>query len=575
VRSYLGGDAGAATLRAAVGTVSAALDILILGPAARIATNPSRAVLANGDATLSFEVLAFDADENSAPVEADDVMIEVDTAVASITVDAANNQFTIRPNTDFGSALATVRVGALSYVLAVTVGTEQVIVADLNYSDQAALDAAWSTVSVRAVGSLTLAEGRATGKNGVQINFDFSGTCEGCSTGTRATYLRTRVVDPLVGPERLALPGQPLAIGAWVKAADGFLPWMRCQVYDTDGAVYQVDFTNGFQENVGDDWFFIEAPVPAGVAYPLYFRHIYPVETSAARTFISSVIVSDLQVALPPELDIPTTEREPDVLLDVLAATRWKFAIINDLHFIEGENINNVLARRALQQLVAAEPEFVIVAGDLIDDAEPEEFAFAQEQLAAVWGEEPEFPVYYIPGNHELLPQSSGTIDNYLAAGFETRASFDYKGVRFILLNTANGRLYSPEFEQLVELKAALDDAATDATIKHVLVVGHHPTVDARCRRAIASSRIATMQRPSIAGWRILRASPAKASCTTRATHTTPTSAVVRVCRISFRLQRAKYPTPGQEMAASTAGRSSVCCQTHRRATGCASASGR
>jgi exopolysaccharide biosynthesis protein/3',5'-cyclic AMP phosphodiesterase CpdA len=478
-RTYLGGEAGDATLTVTAGSISSSLTMTVLGAPTRIATTPSRAVLANGNATLSFAVVAFDPDENSAPVEVADVTIEVDTTVATITADVDSNLFIINPNTDFGSALAIVQVGALRYVLAITIGTEQVVVADLNYADQAVLDAAWSTVSVRAVGSLAVAQGREAGKNGVQINFDFSGTCDGCSTGTRATYLRTRVVDPLVGPERLALPGQPLAIGAWVKAADGFLPWMRCQVYDTDGAVYQVDFTNGFQEDVGDDWFFIEAQVPAGVSYPLYFRHIYPVETSAARTFISAVTVAELQVALPPELDIPTTETEPDVLLDVLDAARWKFAIINDLHFIEGENINNVLSRRALQQLVAAEPEFVIVAGDLVDDAEPDEFAFAKEQLTEIWGEEPEFPVYIIPGNHELLPQSSGTIDNYLAAGFETRASFDYQGVRFILLNTSNGRLYAPEFEQLLELKAALDDAATDATIKHVLVVGHHPTVDA------------------------------------------------------------------------------------------------
>ena len=73
-------------------------------------------------------------------------------------------------------------------------------------------------------------------------------------------------------------------------------------------------------------------------------------------------------------------------------------------------------------------------------------------------------PCYYVPGNHESYTASGqGTLANWVAEFGAPYRTFDHKGTRFILLNSALGNLRSSDFAQLPMLKAALDDAATDA----------------------------------------------------------------------------------------------------------------
>lgn len=150
---------------------------------------------------------------------------------------------------------------------------------------------------------------------------------------------------------------------------------------------------------------------------------------------------------------------------------------MSDTQFVAASGPDSVLAdqaRRTLREIVAADPDFVVVNGDLVDTAYPEDFDLAR----AILDEEvpDDLPLYYSPGNHELT--GPGTIDNFVAEFGETRRTFDHRGTRFVLLNTSTGSFRSADYDQLVDLRASLDDAVEDPAIDHVVVMAHHPPRD-------------------------------------------------------------------------------------------------
>ncbi len=130
------------------------------------------------------------------------------------------------------------------------------------------------------------------------------------------------------------------------------------------------------------------------------------------------------------------------------------------------------MARESIRQIVKANPDFLVVNGDLVDTAWKEDFELAKKILAEEVGDK--LPIYYIPGNHEIM--GSGSLDNFINVFEKNRFTFDHKGTRFILLDTSTGGLRTSDFDQLIELKKSLDEAAADPKINNVVVVGHHPT---------------------------------------------------------------------------------------------------
>ncbi len=71
-------------------------------------------------------------------------------------------------------------------------------------------------------------------------------------------------------------------------------------------------------------------------------------------------------------------------------------AQLSDVH-VGSSRYHSELLRRALEEINAAEPDLVVVAGDLTDEGYPDEFPLAREELDALACPE----VVCVPGNHD------------------------------------------------------------------------------------------------------------------------------------------------------------------------------
>jgi 3',5'-cyclic-AMP phosphodiesterase len=71
-------------------------------------------------------------------------------------------------------------------------------------------------------------------------------------------------------------------------------------------------------------------------------------------------------------------------------------AQISDVH-VGGARYRQELLRTAIDELNAAEPDLVVVAGDLTDDGYPDQYPVAREELARIACEH----VVRVPGNHD------------------------------------------------------------------------------------------------------------------------------------------------------------------------------
>ncbi|WP_042148470.1 phosphodiester glycosidase family protein [Paucisalibacillus sp. EB02] len=446
---------GKAVAQAQVRSSKGQTEIMVLGSLDRIETSQAYIGLEMGT-TSYFSVTGYDKDGYSAPIEPRDVTLEFDEAVINVD-ENEDGSFTVIPVQDGGATTITVTVQDKVVQLPVTVGLTTVNISEFETKDD------WDfTKYPAAVGaSMELVEGR-TG-NGIQLSYDYSTT-----TATRAAYLQA---SPMI-----ELPGDVQNIGLWVHG-DGNGAWLRTVIEDASGTRYTLSLANAVDWT---GWEYVETTLPEGIQYPVKLWRIYPVETNRNDQYTGSLIFDDLTVKVPPEIDgIGVKEVTPDQLViqnEGFGKDRWKFAVLNDSQFVaQTPNSPQVqMARKALREILAANPEFLVINGDLVDTAWEEDFVFAKQVLEEEVGDA--FPIYYTPGNHEIV--GSGSLDNFLKVFGENRYTFDHKGTRFILLDSSTGSLRTSDFDQLIELKESLMDAATNPQVKNVVVLGHHPTRD-------------------------------------------------------------------------------------------------
>lgn len=426
----------------------------VLDDLVRLKTKPSRIGLeADGEAT--FSVLGFDARGYAAPVAPREVAVEYDDSIVAIEA-TDEGTFQVMPAAENGSTLVTLSIGDRTAYLPVSIGFAVETVSGFENPSNWGFDTYPNVVE----GSMSFIEGR-TGQ-ALRLDYDFSTT-----DATRAVYARRE--------SRIDLPGEPQALGMWING-DGKGAWVRGVFYDAAGVAHRVNFTHSVDWT---GWQYAEASVPSGVQYPLQFSHVYAVEANGDQQYSGSLLFDDLTVKVTPSFDVPTTPTQPDPLVvenDTLGDDRWTFAVMADSQFIadEPDSLAVRLARRTLREVVAADPEFLVIAGDFVDTASPADFDLAQRLINEEVGDA--LPVYYLPGNHELM--GTDNLDNFVAEFDETRYMFDHRGTRFFLLNSATGSFRTADFSQLVDLKAGLESAAEDDDVENVVVVAHHPTRD-------------------------------------------------------------------------------------------------
>ena len=133
--------------------------------------------------------------------------------------------------------------------------------------------------------------------------------------------------------------------------------------------------------------------------------------------------------------------------------TPFKFAFITDTHFylnatrnfasgLQQQKKSLQLYEKMVEQLNVFDPAFVIHGGDIVCggksfDMSAEEYE-ATLDSAQQLGQRINAPCYYIPGNHDLHPET-GAKDSYLARfGINGMGStcFVHENIRFILLDS-------------------------------------------------------------------------------------------------------------------------------------------
>ncbi|WP_010281305.1 phosphodiester glycosidase family protein [Bacillus timonensis] len=445
---------GNAIAQAQVKSAKGSMEITVLGEVDRIEASNARLSLEIGKQS-TFSIIGYDKGGYSAPIEARDVSLNYDEAVVSI-MENVDGSFTLVPKKDGASALITISVNDEIAYLPVTIGLATKKVDDFEELG------GWSfTKYPNEVGaSMRHIEGR-DGK-GIELAYDFSTT-----TATRAAYLQA---SPTI-----ELPGDVQKIGLWVKG-DGNGAWLRTVIEDAGNTRYtltladKVDWTG---------WKYVEAIVPEGVRYPVKLWRIYPVETNKSNQYKGQLVFDDMTVKVPTTIDVPEQTRDQDPLIiqnGEIDKGRWTFAVLADSQFVaKSPNSSQVqMARESLRQIVAANPDFLVINGDLVDTAWEEDFDLAEQILQEEVGDK--LPIYYIPGNHEIM--GPGTLDNFLEVYENNRYTFDHKGTRFILLDSSTGSFRTSDFQQLLDLKKTLTEAAKDQNVKNVVVMAHHPTRD-------------------------------------------------------------------------------------------------
>ncbi|NUS00735.1 MAG: metallophosphoesterase [Kribbellaceae bacterium] len=454
-----GRRAGDVIVTATRGTANGRFPMTVLGTPTRLAPSTRQVSLADPSAKGFFEIDGYDADGFGTWIEPRDVELSYDPAVVKIV--AARNGFEVNALTgEAVSTVVTAKVGALSTQLSVTAGLTSTVVDEL---DDVTKWAANAVPAGKATASLSTAEGHDGGQ-AIALDYSLTG-----STATRAAYLSQT-------PQQ-TLPGQPQKLGAWVYG-DGKGAWLRANAYDAAGGTAQtlnlaaaVDWTG---------WKYVEADIPPGLTYPLRFWRIYVVETSPTRQYSGRIVVDDLTVRSAPPVTMapPAKVIDPMVVTDgtVVTGSRWRFAVMSDAQFTSDDPNSDYVkqARRTIREALAQNPDFLVINGDFVDRAFGPDIALAKQIIDEEVGGK--VPVHYVPGNHETY--GPGDLSEWKKVFGDATSTFDHNGTRFILRDSSLGSLRAGGFDQILDLRSQLDEAATDKSIKNVVVMAHHPIDD-------------------------------------------------------------------------------------------------
>ncbi|MGF3054493.1 phosphodiester glycosidase family protein [Microbacterium sp. YY-03] len=446
-----GTDTIAANVDGAVGELA----VSVLGDLERISASSTLISFKGKDDVRTLSIIGHDANGYQAPIDPADITVTgADESLLSFTP-SADGSFDVTAIGELGSSAVTFSVAGQSVVVPITVGLNEMLFTELD-------DAAdWKSGNDRAPGGSVVPAPGHDGDNGLTLTYDFTQ-----STATRGQY----AIAPGTGIE---LPGQPQKLTMWIYG-DGQGGWPRLQFKQGSGATANLDGPHITWEG----WQRAEFDVPAGVTYPLTFQRFRLMETGAARSYSGEITISSLAVAVAPDVEMPTPTivEDPVIVADgATDAAPLRIAVMSDAQFVARNPDSDLVAgaRRALQEIVAADPDLLVINGDLVDEASPEDFELAKrvldEELAGT-----DFPYYYVPGNHEIM---GGALENFQSAFGSNFQTIDVQGTKIVMLDSSTGALFGKP-AQLEMLQSALADATADASTTGVIVFQHHPLDD-------------------------------------------------------------------------------------------------
>lgn len=460
----VGGTSGTGTVGFTAEGKNATTQLRVLGELQRVRPSSTIVALPDPGQTARVTLSGLDADGFTAPLETADVRVEAGDAV-TVTPDG-NDAFLITPNSDSGSATVTFTAEGRSVDVAVTIGFRSESVAD--FAD----GASWGKAADRATGTTTLTTGPA-GMPALALDYDFT-----TSTGTRGYYAIAPEMS-VAGSLGREIAGQPQALTLWING-DGSGVWPRIQMKNGAGTTINLDGPT--IDWMG--WRQVRFTVPAGTPYPLHLQRIRMLETRSAVQYHGHVEIAGLDAIVAPDVDQPVAPvvHDPVIVTNGTVDGRaQRIAVMSDAQFVARSPESGAVegARRTLREILAAEPDQLVIVGDFVDEASPADIAFAKQILDEEIGDE--LPYLYVPGNHEVM---GGPIANFEAVFGSTTNSVTLGKTQLITLNSAAGSFRSSDRGQLAFLDRELAAAADDSSITGVLVFAHHPADDPQPAKA-------------------------------------------------------------------------------------------
>ena len=127
--------------------------------------------------------------------------------------------------------------------------------------------------------------------------------------------------------------------------------------------------------------------------------------------------------------------------------------------------------KQAVKQINALKPDFVVICGDLVNNADDKSFADFKRIKAGLT-----MPCYCAAGNHDVGNKpTSESLERYRNAVGDDYYSFEHKGYTFVIANTQlwKAHLDGESEKHDVWFKEALETAAEQG--HPVFVVAHYP----------------------------------------------------------------------------------------------------
>lgn len=469
---------GRIAVKAATDTANGSSTVRVLAPLHSLELSTSRVSIAEAKPANAVEVgvLGRDADGYTAEIEPVDLDLEYDRTVIEVTQSGTRLKITPLAN---GGTVMVLRAGDQSITLPITVGVQ--IVEPYGFDDDYAYGGRWTRNGTAGV-PMTISDD----PDGIRLDFGAA---------------RNKGITAASSPSRwVEIPGQPLRVRIKIKS-DVYVPsgLTYAGFWDSAGKSIGV-YGTGLQPS--DEWQYATFEIPQTATFPIRFNSFQGINTSASQQVPGRFVFGAIEADVPSQVDLPGLEplrSDPLVSADGTAAegVDWTFATMSDVQFTASSPDLTKTAIAALHRIRAEKPDLVVLNGDITDRGLPEDVALARAtleaggcQLIAV-GEEPEaestpdhtagtIPCYYVPGNHESYGAGNvqATLDPWEAEFGQPYRTFDHKGTRFILLNSALGTLRGSDWDQLPMLEEALATAADDPAVSNAVVFAHHPVED-------------------------------------------------------------------------------------------------
>lgn len=143
-------------------------------------------------------------------------------------------------------------------------------------------------------------------------------------------------------------------------------------------------------------------------------------------------------------------------------------AQLSDVH-VGGGRYQRDLLRTAIAEINAAEPDLIVVAGDLTDEGYPDQYPLAREELSALAGDH----IVHVPGNHDARNVGYLLFEDTFGAR-DSRLRLELSGLRLALVAVDSSKPDLDEGEIGREHYGWIEEGFAGPADLRVFVCHHH-----------------------------------------------------------------------------------------------------